>query len=226
MYQRRSAWPAAAVFPLSLRYGWLNPSSAQLPPQVGTIVALVSGQAGGPLSRSPLWSGHLHLVDDLETYRDFRYIGCGQQKSQWQSITFSHQVDGAAFALPAVGDVFTPFLPGTKLPSRKARLQSSLAWESRVLSNFKRIRSQTPWSCHSWRGRWQVDRLPYLGGKSFQRAPERSTHRMPFKVHRSSARGLPLPLGFGSSGAIRSHCSFPNSSSITPTPHLETWAEV
>ena len=85
--------------------------------------------------------------------------------------------------------------------------------------------SQTPWSCHSWSRRWQVERLPYFGGQSFQRAPECSTQRMPFKVRRSSARGLPLLLCCGSSGAISFHCSSPNSSSITPTPVLRVGAQ-
>ena len=218
MHLGKSTRLATTVLPLPLGYGWLHPSSAQLPPEVGAVVTLVSSQASWALARSPLRPGHLHLVDDLKTHRDFRYIGCCHQKSQGQSIAFSHQMDGTALAFPAVGDIFAPVLPGTKLPSRKAWLQSSLAWESRVLSNFKRIRSQTPWSCHSWRRRWQVERLPYFGGRSFQRAPERSTHRIPSRVRRSSALGLPLRLCCGSNGAISPHCSSPNSSSFTSNP--------
>jgi hypothetical protein len=135
-------------------------------------------------------------------------------------------VYGAAFALPAVGYILAPFLAGTKLPSRKAWFQSNLAWPSRAVRNFSRICSQTPWSCHSWSRRWQVDRLPYFGGKSFQRAPDRSTQRMPFKVRRPPDQGLPLLLCFGRSGAISSHCSSLNSSSIAPTSHPETGGEV
>jgi hypothetical protein len=127
-------------------------------------------------------------------------------------------MDGAAFALPAVGDILAPFLAGTKLPSRKVCLQSNLAWASRVLRNFNRMPSHTPWSCHSWSRLWQVDRLPYFGGRSFQRAPERSTHRIPSRVRRSSALGLPLRLCCGSSGAISPHCLSPNSSSFTSNP--------
>src|SRR5918992_1261597 len=226
MYQGRSTRPATTVLPLPLRYGGLNPSSAQLPPEISAVVALVGGQAGWALAGSALRPRHSYLVYHRKSHGNLGHIGRGHQKSQGQPITFRHQVDGAAFAFPAIGDILAPFLPGTKLPSRKARLQSSLAWASRVLRNFSRMPSQTPWSCHSWSRRWQVDRLPYFGGRSFQRAPERSTHRMPFNVRRSSARGLPRPVGFGSSGAISTHCSSPNSSSITPTPHLEPWAEV
>src|SRR5918999_2880730 len=190
MHLGKSTRPATTVLQLPLRYGWLNPSSAKLPPEISAIVTFVSGPAGWASSRSALRPRHSYLVYHLKSHGDLGHIGRCHQKSQGQPITFSHQVGGAAFAFPAVGDSLAPFLPGTKLPSRKARLQSSLAWESRMLRNFSRMPSQTPWSCHSWSRRWQVDRLPYFGGKSFQRAPERSTHRMPFKVRRSSARGL------------------------------------
>ena len=150
MHQGKSTRPSTTVLPLSLGYGWLHPSSGKLPPEVAAVVTFVSSQAGWALARSALRSRHLHLVYDLKPHGDLSHISRCHQKSQGQSITFSHQVDGAAFALPAVGYILAPFLPGTKLPSRKARLQSSLAWESRVLRNFKRIRSQTPWSCHSF----------------------------------------------------------------------------
>src|ERR671917_573929 len=226
MHLGKSTRPATTVLQLPLRYGWLNPSSVKLPSEVGTVVTFVSGQAAWALARSALRSRHLDPIYNFKPYGDFGYIGGGNHESQGQPITFRHQVYGAPFTFPAVGDIFTPFLPGTKLPSRKASFQSNLAWASKVLRNFSRMPSQTPWSCHSWSRRWQVDRLPYLGGKSFQRAPDLSTHRIPFRVRRSSARGLPLLLGFGSSGAISSHCWSPNSSSITPAPHLETWAEV
>src|SRR5918992_1385155 len=64
----------------------------------------------------------------------------------------------------------------------------------------------------------EVDRLPYFGGRSFQQALERSTHRIPSRVRRSSALGLPLRLCCGSSGAISPHCLSPNSSSFTSNP--------
>jgi hypothetical protein len=83
--------------------GRLNASPPQLSPEISAVVALVSSQASWALARSPLWSGHLHLVDDLKPYGDLGYIGCCHQKSQWQSIAFSHQMDGTAFAPPAVG---------------------------------------------------------------------------------------------------------------------------
>jgi hypothetical protein len=149
MHLGKSTRPATTVLPLPLRYGWLHPSSAQLPSEVGAVVALVSSQAGWALARSALRPGHSYLVYHLKSHGDLGYIGTSHQKSQGQSIAFRHQGDGAAFALPAIGNIFTPFLAGTKLPSRNAWFQSNLAWPSRAVRNFSRIRSQTPWSCHS-----------------------------------------------------------------------------
>jgi hypothetical protein len=88
-------------------------------------------------------------------------------------------MDRATLAFPAIGNILSPFLAGTKLPSRNAWLQSSLPSWSSVPRKVSQVRSHTPCSCHSWRRRWQVDRLPYFGGKSFQRAPERSIQTCP-----------------------------------------------
>jgi hypothetical protein len=117
------------------------------------------------------------------------------------------------------------FLAGTKLPSRNAWLQSSLPRWSSVPRNANQMRSHTPCSCHSWSRRWQVERLPYFGGKSFQRAPERSIQRMPLRVRRSSARGLPRPLCAGSNGSISAHWSSRSSSPMAQPSPLRRWAQ-
>ncbi len=116
-----------AVLPLPPWNGGLNTSPTKLPPEISAVIALVSSQANWTLARSPLRSRHLHPVHHLQPHGDLSHIGCSNQKSQWQSITFRNQVYGAAFAFPAVGYILTPFLAGTKLPSRKAWRQSNLA---------------------------------------------------------------------------------------------------
>ena len=131
MHLGKSTRPATTVLQLPLRYGWLNPSSAKLPPKTSTIVTFVSGQAGWALARSALSPRHSYLVYHLKSHGNLGHIGRSHQESPGQSITFRQQVDGAAFAFPAIGDILAPFLPGTKLPSRKARLQSNLARVSR-----------------------------------------------------------------------------------------------
>ena len=42
MDQGRSTRPFTTVLPLPLRYGWLNPSSAKLPPEISAVVTFVS----------------------------------------------------------------------------------------------------------------------------------------------------------------------------------------
>jgi hypothetical protein len=104
--------------------------------------------------------------------------------------------------------------------------QSNLPCWSRVPRKVSQMCSHTPWSCHYWRRRWQVDRLPYSLGRSFQRAPKRDTQRMPLRVLRSSARGRPRFLWLGSSGAVKSHWPSRRSPSITQASQHETRDEV
>jgi hypothetical protein len=146
----RTTGPASAVGPLPEGYRRLNMPSPQSLSEISTIIALVGSQAGWALLGASLRLGHPHSVHHLQPHSDLGYIGGRDQKGQGQAVTLSYQVDGAALALPAVGDIQSPFLAGTKLPSRNAWLQSNLAWASRVLRNFNRMPSQTPWSCHCW----------------------------------------------------------------------------
>ena len=77
-------------------------------------------------------------------------------------------------------------------------------------------RDSVPSSTHRWKRRWQVWYEGNRSGRSFQRAPERKIHNIPFNTARSSQRGRPRPstrrCTFGSSGSIKSHCSSCNSS--------------
>jgi hypothetical protein len=76
--------------------------------------------------------------------------------------------------------------------------------------------SQTPCSSQSRRRRQQVLGEGYCRGRSFQRAPERSTQRMPSKQARwpMGVRPPALPgLTRGSNGSIYFHCSSVSSES-------------
>jgi hypothetical protein len=222
----RTARPTAAIGPFPTRDGRLHPPASQLLSEIRAVVALVSCQAGRTLLGTAFWPGHAHLVYHLQPYSDLSHVSCTHQKGQGQAVSFSQQMDGAAFAFPAIGDVLSPFLAGTKLPSRKAWLQSSLPCWSKAPRKVSQICSHTPCSCHSWRRRWQVERLPHSLGRSFQRAPERNTQRMPLRVLRSSALGRPRFFWDGSSGTINSYWSSRRSPSITQASRPKTWGEV
>jgi hypothetical protein len=95
-----------------------------------------------------------------------------------------------------------------------------LAWRSRVLRNFSRICSHTPWSCHSFSLRWQVDRLPYFAGRSFQRPPDLSTHKPVLSLPkgcllRCAGHRLSVYLYVGVVGAAEQSAP----TACLPTPH-------
>jgi hypothetical protein len=156
----RMARPALAVGPFPRRYGRLNPTSSQPLSEIRAVVAPVSCQASRTRLGTSLRPRHSYPVHHLQPYGDFSHISGGDQKGQRQPLTFRQQMDGAAFALPAMGDIRSPFWAGTKLPSRKAWLQSSLPCWSRSPRKMSQRCSHTPCSCHSWRRRGQVERLP------------------------------------------------------------------
>jgi hypothetical protein len=156
----RTAWSAAALRPFPVGNGRLNSPSPQPMPEVSAVIAFVGTQAGGSLLGASLRSGHSYLVYHLKSHDNLGHIGSSHQESQGQSITFRHQVDGAPLAFPTISDILSPFLAGTKLPSRKAWLQSNFPWASRVPKSCSQICFQIPWSCHSCKRRWQVEGLP------------------------------------------------------------------
>lgn len=83
---------------------------------------------------------------------------------------------------------------------------------ARQRSIFDSVSSST----HCWKRRWQVWYEGNRSGRSFQRAPERKIHKIPFSTARSSHRGRPRPsaraCAVGRSGSIKAHCSSCNSS--------------
>ncbi len=218
MYLRGTARPTTAVGPFPAGDRGLNPPSAPLVTEFSTIIALVCSQAGWALLGSPLRAWHPHPVHHFHPDGNLSHVGRGHQEGHGQAVAFGEQVDRAALALPAIGYIISPFLAGTKLPSRNAWFQSSLPCWSKVLRTASQTCSHTPKSCHSCRRRWQVEGLPYRLGTSFQRAPERNTQRIPLRVRRSWARGRPRRRCCGRVGVITAHWSSGNSSSIAQAP--------
>jgi hypothetical protein len=84
-------------------------------------------------------------------------------------------------------------------------LSRSCSWAR----NVRQSCSSVPSSSHSRSRRQQVTGLPYSRGNARHGAPVHSTHRIPSKHRRSSARGRPpcgLTLRFGRWALITSHC--------------------
>jgi hypothetical protein len=82
-----------------------------------------------------------------------------------------------------------------------------------------------PWSSQSRKRRQQVLGEGYRSGKSFHRAPLRSTQRIPSKQGRLAiGLGPPNaePLGNGNSGAINAHCASVINSTFLAIEHLHS----
>lgn len=123
--------------------------------------------------------------------------------------------DLGAFAALCLADSKTPFFAGTKVPSMKAsRMSIPPRWYRSSASSWA-MRLKTPNLTHCWKRLWQVWYGGYLGGKSFQGAPVRSIHKIPFKTWRGSRSLRPRGSLRGFSdrimGSSRFHCSFVSS---------------
>jgi hypothetical protein len=114
------------------------------------------------------------------------------------------------FAAFGFTDAVAPFFAGAKEPSAKVSSQSNRPRSSSSPRNFRHNPSHTPASSQSRNRRQQVLGEGYCPGKSFQRAPDRSTHKIPSKHRRSWMRRRPPAaegLIFGNNDSILFHCS-------------------
>jgi hypothetical protein len=120
--------------------------------------------------------------------------------------------DLGAFAALCLADSKTPFFAGAKLPSMNASRISIFPRLCRSSANSWTIRRKTPSRTHCWNRRWHVWYGGYRCGRSFQGAPVRKIHNIPFKTLRGSRARRPLGSLGGVNdmiiGSILFHCSF------------------
>lgn len=152
--------------------------------------------------------------------RDLGRRGGGEAYSQRNTLTL-HQYH-ALCTFPPLGraDVGAPFFAGAKVPSINAVSHANLPRASSCVRNARQMRSHVPSSYQRCKRRQHVAGLGYSAGKSRQRAPVLSTHRMPSITARGSVQGRPpwRVRGMrGSSGSMWTHCA-----SVNRTPRLAT----
>jgi hypothetical protein len=99
------------------------------------------------------------------------------------------------FVLPKV----RPFFTGTKVPSIKASRTSMPPRSYRSCASSWAMSRKVPCLTYSWNRLWQVWYSGYLGGKSFQGAPVRNIHNIPFITSRGSR---PLRLRGSFTGVV------------------------
>ena len=184
-----------------------NAPLQQSPAQWVAVVSAIGDDAQGPLSWSPPFLRHRDLGQGAFGQFYFRRAGAAQLDSQRNTRAVDHHHPLRAFAPLGFADAEAPFLAGAKLPSRKLSLQSSLWRWSSSQRKVLQILSQTPRFSQRPKRRQQVLALGYSLGKSRQRAPVLSTHRIPSTTRRLSAQGRPRLLSRGRRGSIFFHCS-------------------
>ncbi len=186
----------AAILPM--RDDQLDAACRQLLAQGVAIVTPVGNQAAGLLPGTTA-AVPVPYADRRERRRDeldFRR-GCSVKVvSQRNTLAVDHHHPLRALAPLGFADSAAPFLAGAKLPSIKASLHFN-CWRSfNSPRKARQIVSQTSCSSQSRNLRQQVEGEENSSGKSCQRAPLRSIHKMPSKTLRSSAGGRP-PFGRG-----------------------------
>jgi hypothetical protein len=188
----------------------LDAAPRQLLAQRITIVAAVGNQAERLLSRSsglmpPSYPdrGERRLDEgDLRRGRSVKVV------SQRKTLAVDHHHPLRALAPLGFADSAAPFLAGAKLPSRNDSLHFN-CWRSfNSPRKARQISNHTSCSSQSRSLRQQVEGEGNSSGRSCQRAPLRSIHKMPSSTLRSGAGGRP-PRGrggrLGSKGRIFSH---------------------
>lgn len=113
-----------------------------------------------------------------------------------------------AFREPDLG---TPFFAALKVASMYVSSVVSRPCSISLPSDASQMARHTPSSSHSFKRRQHVGPLGKGGGRSRQRAPERSTQIIPSTHSRLPRHGRPRrslrTLGLGSMGSIAAHCS-------------------
>jgi len=187
-----------------------NAALQQAPAQWITIVSAIGNDAQRPALGSPSpCARHRNARQSRFGQGYFRWTGRDQLTSQRNTLAVCHHHPLRTFAAFGFTHAEPPFFAGAKLPSKNTSLQLSLPLASSCPSKPRQIFNHTSRFSHSCKRRQQVLAEGYSLGRSRQRAPLRSTQRMPSKTKRSSLRGRPRRRprpGLGRSALIRCHC--------------------
>jgi hypothetical protein len=203
-----------------VRSDQLNPLFLETRIQRVTVVGSVTNQSLGHFFGEPFVQG---AFDQFHFMRRSTSNGYGERKTS--AICHCHEL--CTFAPLGFSHPVAPFLAMTKLPSMKHSVRSRPPRSLTSRTSTRRTSSNTPFSTHSWKRRWQVWYGGYLFGMSCQGAPVRKIHKIPFKIARSSTLGRPLPSSrrgtFGSKASTTAHCSSLRSIGLLPN---SVWTSV
>jgi len=192
----------------SVRADQLDAAMLEPSPQRVAVVAFVGDYTHRLLAGPAAPAGHRDVFQGGLQQRHFRRTGRVQVVSERNTLAVDHHHPLRTLSTFGLSDAGAPFLAGAKDPSAKVSAQSSWPFSSSSPRKARHRSSQTSCSSQSRSRRQQVVGDGYSGGKSFHRAPLRSTQRIPSKTRRLST-GLRPPfrdgLNFGSNGSIFAH---------------------
>jgi hypothetical protein len=185
----------------SMRTDQFDSTSSQALAKMLRIISAITDEplrtsAGTPRSGT----GHLHGIQGFFGKGDLRGRGAKESASQRNTLAVCHHHPLRTFATFGFTHAEPPFLAAAKLPSINTSLQLSFPCSSSSQRKSRHRVNHTSSSSQSRSLRQQVLALGYFLGRSRQRAPLRSTHRMPSRTARSSALGRPNPRGGGKRG--------------------------
>ncbi len=195
-----------------MRANQVDSSFRQSVPQRIGISGLVVNQPWGILAwaASPFpRDGHLFKRGFNE--RDFIWCGRGKVHSQRNTLAVCHHHKLRTLSTFGLADARAPFFAGENVPSAKVSSHFKRPCSSNSARKVRHTFSQMPVLSQSRSRRQHVLADGNLRfGRSFHRAPLRSTQRMPSKHGRLAiGQGPPLGFGLGSgiNGAILAHCA-------------------
>jgi len=136
--------------------------------------------------------------------------GAGDFGGQGKTATIGEDHRLGSLAPFGLADAQPPFFAEENVPSAIPASHWMRPSRSSVRSSLAQAFVQTPASVQSWKRRQHVGGDGKCAGRSFHRAPLRSTHKMPSTHSRAARRGRPPwadGAGSGNKSAINVHCS-------------------
>jgi hypothetical protein len=140
-FDRAPALRTAPLVPLKGRDGRLDTPVAQALTKVMAVVGFVRHQLLRACTRSAPFLRDTYGRQGGVRQSALVGLGTVYVQTNRQAMPIRHDHHFTALADLRVADPRSPFLAGTKLPSRKARVHSSLPWASSWLSSARHIRA-------------------------------------------------------------------------------------
>ena len=212
-----------------VRADQIDAAFVQATPQWIRIGGFVVDQPRGLAPWSPTTPGHRHALQCRFNQRRFVRGRRGELNSQRKTLAACHHHPLRTFSAFGFSDAGTPFFAVANEPSAKVSSQSSRPCSSSSPRKRRQMSSQTSCSSQSRSLRQQVLGEGYFAGRSFHRAPDRSTQMMPSRQARFSAGGRPPRFDrftTGNNGSIFFHCpsvSSESSRAMKRTPFQGTF---